>query len=84
MTKKKTKIPKIEKRKIFIMKCLIVLLTISSIFFLYCAYQYDFGEIDNKNFWEKKGMIFLTINCILIIIYFWAGHSIKDLKKKLK
>lgn len=83
MTKKISK-KKIEQRKIFILKCLIVLMTISSIIFLYCAFQYDFGEIANKKFWEKKCAIYLIIDWIIIIIYFWIGHSVKNLKKKLK
>lgn len=83
MTKKISK-KKIEQRKIFIMKCLIVSIGIVLLIEIYFAVQAEIIDRNNIEKYDIYGWILSIISCILILIYFAIGHSIKDLKKKLK
>lgn len=82
MTKKLSKKEK-EKRIIFLAKCDILLLVISSGFFLYYAYNFEIAEGYNKMIFERKGIACLIVSWVFIIIYFYLGRSVKDFKKKL-
>ncbi len=82
MTKNLSKKEK-EKRIIFLAKCDIVLMAISSTFMLYYGYHAEIADISNKSLFERKCIVFLIANWILIIIYFYLGRSIENFKKKL-
>lgn len=75
---------KIEQRKILILKCLIVLIGLVLLIEIGFAIQAEFIDRNNIEKYDRYGWILSIISCILIFIYFAIGHSIKNLKKKLK
>ncbi len=83
MTKKLSKKEK-EKRIIFILKCIIILMAIFAIICLYFGYQYEFGPVEEKSIWEKRLTVFYILLWFFTIIFLIIGSFVKDLKKKLK
>lgn len=74
---------KYEKRKLFFLKCIIILAIILLIIMLYFGFQMEVHTSEKNEIYDEIIRILILLEMLLWNIFFLLSRNIKDLKQKL-